>query len=52
MAAVGAIRPLNVQGGISFRLIFKNGHEVPQPIIMAISKNHPDFVRVCFFIFA
>jgi hypothetical protein len=32
-------------GGISLRLIFKNGHDVPQPIIMAMSKNHPDFVR-------
>jgi len=47
-AAVGAIRPRNVQGGISLRAIFKNGHDVPQPIIMAISKSKLDFVRPVF----
>ncbi len=33
IAALGAIRPLNVQGGISDNAIFRNGHESPHPII-------------------
>jgi hypothetical protein len=45
-AAVGAIRPRYVQGGISFRPIFRNGHEVPQPIIMMIRIMYPDLVRL------
>ena len=33
IAALGAIRPLNVQGGISDNAIFRNGQESPHPII-------------------
>ena len=50
-AAIGAIKPRKVQGGISSRPIFKNGHEVPQPNIMTISKKYPVFVRPVFSIF-
>jgi hypothetical protein len=44
-AAVGAIKPRYVQGGISFRPIFRKGHEVPQPIVMMISSTYPNLVR-------
>ncbi len=33
IAALGAIRPRNVQGGISDKAIFRNGQESPHPII-------------------
>jgi len=47
-AAVGAIRPRNVNGGISARAIFRNGQETPHPKIATARKMYACAVRPLF----